>query len=184
MLLNKTSPEHYYSNLYIPENFDNLEHFMLWYLDNGLPIIPPKDADIFYVEDASTVSIFRHKNYQVEFYIVHPNSKFALHSHPGVDLINFFTTNKAFTTTSSGRLNASSIWGTKTLLMDGQEHADIADSSSGYTMLAFEYWKLGKPTSVTVKWKGKTVSPRHDALIEKYYPGAVLYPGYADTTNF
>jgi len=50
-----------------------------------------------------------------------------------------------------------------------------------YTMISIQRWDEGVPiTSAAIHWAGYTAGPKHDKLISKYYPDALVKEGYAD----
>jgi len=163
----------YFKYLDIPDTWDTLESFANWYMASKMPMRIPVDSFVFTNEDATAVTLFRHKNYQVELYLGYPNVTVHEHFHPGMEVI----------TTQIGRMNFA-MWGLFTeKLVEGQSHSLDMSSPMGSAILTFECWKPGKRlTSAMVNWKGKTSGPKHEALIKLWYPDAILEDGYADVT--
>jgi hypothetical protein len=71
-------------------------------------------------------------------------------------------------------------------LLEGEFHGGKpTGNGGGFLLLSFEKWLRDVPmTSAAVQWVGRTAGPKHDKLIDTYYPGAVTTPGYADVTPF
>lgn len=164
----------YFDYLDIPETWETLEQFADWYMANKMPMRIPVDSFVFANDNASAITIFRHKNFQVELYLGFPNTTNDTHFHPGMEVI----------TVQVGRMNIGTVWGGYTEpLLDGESHSLDFSSNLGCAFLTFEKWKPGKRlTSAMVNWKGKTAGPKHDALIKLWYPDAILEDGYADVT--
>jgi len=68
---------------------DDLEEFKNWWLNNRI-INTPKDNALNFVADTYGVVMYRYKEYQVEQFIVKPNSEIKPHTHPNVDSFEVF----------------------------------------------------------------------------------------------
>lgn len=160
--------EEYFSSVDIPDNWDTLEDFISWYLNNRMPFMAPVvDAKIIVTDNATTATIFRHKRYQVELYLVHQNTTIVEHAHPGIDL----------TMMQLGNLNNITCnWGYFTpILKSGEKHGGPPEghppfnSGNGVIFLTFEKWHDGVPmTSAAIQWDGTTHGPVQDKLIEEH----------------
>ena len=205
-------PVDYYSGLTIPDDWESLEDFVEWFVESKYPIIIPWNAEVRRTDDATTICLFRKGQYQVEIYLIYPflNRHIVVassvlfrkgqyqveiyliypgymiqpHQHPGVEVITMNMGGGKRGTKNV--LGGSSIAGTlSTKLNTGEIHGGESSTimSDGYVLLSFEKWSTDiKMTSAAIHWKGPTAGPIHDKLIEKYYPGAVTNPGYADVT--
>jgi hypothetical protein len=177
-------PVDYYSGLTIPDDWQSLEDFVEWFVESKYPIIIPWNAEVRRTDDATTICLFRKGQYQVEIYLIYPGYMIQPHQHPGVEVITMNMGGGKRGTKNV--LGGSSIAGTlSTKLNTGEIHGGESSTimSDGYVLLSFEKWSTDiKMTSAAIHWKGPTAGPIHDKLIEKYYPGAVINPGYADVT--
>ena len=68
---------------------DELEQFKDWWLANRVMNTPMNGA-LNFVADTHGVVLYRHDNYQVELFIVKPNSEIKPHIHPNVDSFEVF----------------------------------------------------------------------------------------------
>lgn len=66
------------------EHFDDLEGFLNWWLANR-PINTPENDSLVYQKDTHGVVLYRQPPYQVELFIVQPDSEIVPHIHPNVD---------------------------------------------------------------------------------------------------
>jgi quercetin dioxygenase-like cupin family protein len=64
--------------------FDDLEQFKNWWMVNR-PINTPDANALVYVAETHGVVLYRQDKYQVEMFLVKPNSEIAPHIHPNVD---------------------------------------------------------------------------------------------------
>jgi len=175
----------YYNDYIIPDDWDTLEDFISWFIDSKFPIVIPWDAEVRRTDDATTICLFKKGRYQVEIYLIYPGWVIPVHGHPNVEVVTMNMGGGKRGT--KNKLGGSSIAGSLSeKLTDGTTHGGESATlfSDGYCLYSFEKWPENtKITSAAVHWKGKTAGPIHDELIEKYYPGAVKEPGYADVTG-
>ena len=64
---------------------DDLTDFLLWYKDAGERINTPLHRSIHFVENLTSLCIYRDKQFQVELVTVKPNTYIPPHTHPNVD---------------------------------------------------------------------------------------------------
>jgi len=157
----------------IPETWKSTDDFAKWYVDNGLPFMPPVDVEVFNSDDATAFCMFRKGQFQVELYLIFPQPFVPIHEHPGVEVIE--------TPVTEGLVHLIPT------LRNGEAHGQgIRDRAElrGYPLVSIQRWhpKL-TPTTVATQWKGKTVGPKHEALIRRFNPNAFIFDGYADTTK-
>ena len=161
----------------IPE-FTDLVHFTDWYLSNGLPTLIPHNAEVFLSDDATATCLFRHGRYQFEMYLIHPNPTIPQHAHPGVE--NIEVPSSAWTSLTLPRLQLQ-------IQKSGQTHGrDIREriTCGGFALFSAQKWDEGLEIStIGARWKGFTAGPKHDALIRRFNPECLSYPGYADVTK-
>lgn len=158
----------YFADISIPENWETLEEFVDWYINSRMPFMAPvTNAKIIVTDNATTATIFRHKQYQVELYLVHQDTTIVEHSHPGMEL----------TMMQLGNLNnITENWGYFTpILESGEQHGGRPEghppfnSGNGVIFLTFEKWDSDIPiTSAALQWEGNTHGPIQDRLIEEH----------------
>lgn len=156
----------------IPESWDDVGHFCDWYIENNMPINFPKNPEVFLSDDATAVCLFRHGQFQVELYLIHPAPKVPLHEHPNVDVIKL-------------RLDGNTVLASK-ILTNNQSHGAgfrLEGEEVGFPLFAIQHWKAGTPTTVASAWKGKTVGVMQENLIRRFHPNALVVNGYADITK-
>ena len=50
--------------------------------------------------------------------------------------------------------------------------------------MSFQRWDDNlKMSTIGSRWKGHTAGEKHEALIRRFNPNALIYPGYADVTK-
>jgi hypothetical protein len=160
-------------SLNIPDSWESVESFCNWYIENNMPLRFPNIPEVFLSDDATAVCLFRHGQFQVELYDIHPNPLVQLHEHPGVEVIKVrFQDDNALVFSP---------------LRNGQSHGAgfrLEGEKVGFPLMAVQHWVNGeKPTTVAAQWKGKTVGPLHEDLIRRFHPNALVIDGYADITR-
>jgi hypothetical protein len=174
----------YFDKLEVPDDFRDMDHLVEWYFASGTPLAIPWDADVVVSDDATAISLFRHKHYQVELYLVYPSIAIPLHEHPGM-LSRIISLGGGKQGRAKGLVSTS--WGVDSGTTSlGQKHGgrNFGSSPRGYAMLTFQIWPVGmRPTSAAYHWKGETAGPKQDALIKAVNPSAISIPGYADVTQ-
>lgn len=161
------------NELVIPENWENIEAFADWYVSNGLPVRPPINHEVFVSDDATAVCIFKHKQYQVESYLIHAKPLIQLHEHPGVEVIK------------------ARVIGNKILLSEvlrkNESHGSgfrVEFEEKGFFLLAIQKWDDNLiPTTVAARWRGKTVGAKHRDIIRRFSPDALILEDFADVTK-
>lgn len=158
-------------------NFKTIEEFVLWYFDAGMPFLFSQPTKVFLSDDATSSCLFRHKQFQVELYMIHPNPLIPVHEHPDVENVEI----------------PSSLWFSfakedikNHLQKNGQSHGKSFKERAGgdgFMLLSFQKWKDGlEVTTIGSRWKGYTAGPKHESLICKFNPNALIVNGYADTS--
>jgi len=157
----------------VPESWRTVDEFAQWWIAAGSPMRFSPEAEIFVSDDATAVSIFRHGQFQVELYLIHPSPTVPNHEHPGVDVI------KIQLGEGTQGLEMSST------LTDGESHGAgfTIDAQRGFPLIAVQHWKTRAPITIAAMWKGPTVGPLHEALITRFNPDAYVTSGYADITR-
>lgn len=177
--------EDYFKDIVIPDDWNTLEDFVDWFIEQRMPLMIPWNANVIRSDDAVAISLFRKGNYQVEFYIEYPDMYIYSHSHPRMEVITMqlgggsrYEPNEGSTT------NTASVWGgLTTKLTNGNYHGGDADAGTGkgFVILAFQRWDNPEEmTSAAVQWKGELQGTWQAELIKSYYPDAFIRDGYAD----
>lgn len=158
--------------------FSALEDFAAWYVESGFPRLAPERTEVFLSDDATATCLFRCGRFQVEMYMIHPNPVVPLHEHPGVENIEI----PDFLGTHISKERLASL-----VQKSGEAHGDTIRQraeSAGYPLLSIQRWDDGITMStIGARWKGNTAGPKHEALIRRFNPNALVYTGYADVTR-
>lgn len=182
----KIEAKDYFSNLEIPDDWDSLEDFVDWYIDNRMPMMIPWNAEVIRSDDAVAICTFRKGHYQVEFYLEYPRMWIRKHAHPRMEVITM-SLGAGSLTPKDSELPTSTLWGTLTKkLPAGDYHG--GDSSggigNGFITLAFQRWEdPSEMTSAAVQWKGELQGPYQEKLIKRKKPDVLVEPGYADVSS-
>jgi hypothetical protein len=160
-------------HLNTPNSWDDVGHFCDWYLENNMPINFSNNPEVFLSDDATAVCLFKHGQFQVELYLIHPEPKVPIHEHPNVEVIKVRI--------EGDEANASNI------LTNNQSHGAgfrLEGEKIGFPLLAVQHWKTEHPpTTIASQWKGRTVGPMQESLIKRFHPNALVFGGYADVTR-
>jgi len=161
-------------NLEIPD-FSSLEEFVEWYTSNGMPLLPPSNREVFLSDDATATCLFRHKQYQVELYLIHPNPIIPIHEHPGVENLEIPQASW------SDKIDYNQIQ--RSGMSHGVGFKERA-SHNGFALYSAQKWDDNLELStIGARWKGHTAGPMHETLIKRFNPDCLCYPGYADVTT-
>jgi len=178
-------PPHPLQGVDIP-SWKNVYDFMVWWFDNGSPLMFP-DNTVNCSDDATSISLFRCGQFQVELYLIFPNPNLPVHEHPDVEVIKLRADTWNFI---DGKFMNLSNHNASETLKQGQSHGagknfkEEPGAENGFGLLAFQKWKEGlKVTTVASRWRGKTVGPKQEELIRKLTPEAVVTDGFANTTG-
>ena len=157
----------------VPDSWRTVDEFAQWWIAAGSPMRFPPEAEIFVSDDATAVSIFRHGQFQVELYLIHPTPTVPNHEHPGVDVIKI----QMGEGTQGIEMSPT--------LTDGESHGAgfTIDTQIGFPLIAVQHWKTREPITIAAMWKGPTVGPLHEALITRFNPDAYVTQGFADITR-
>lgn len=160
----------------IPE-FSSVLDFTEWYFMNGRPLLYPKNQEVFLTDDATASCVFRHGRFQVEIYLIHPKPVIPVHEHPGVSNVEIPA---AYSMLSRDIL--------KNIVQEsGQSHGvgfKERAGHQGFVLISAQMWDEGlEMSTIGARWKGHTAGPKHEALIKRFNPDCLIYPGYADVTR-
>ena len=156
--------------LSIPNDFADLDSFTEWYIDNNMPYVPKVNTFPVETDDATAFTLFRHGRYQVEMYFMKANKSVPNHGHPDVE-VNIYSHLESGEVIPQPTLKSMQIHGA----------TGAQSRTKPFLLLSIQKWDEGVPmTSVAIHWVGYTSGPKHDSLISKYYPDALVKEGYAD----
>jgi hypothetical protein len=145
--------------------FETVQQFADWYVANNMPYQPSEHALTVESDDAVSTEMFRSGRFQVEAYLMLEGKFSPAHAHPNVDVIIY--------------VNGEQTGRSYDMEMHGGNSFGTRDYA--YTMISIQRWDEGVPiTSAAIHWAGYTAGPKHDKLISKYYPDALVKEGYAD----
>ena len=174
------------SDTLIPDTWDNVADFADWWINNGQPICPPKTPKVYCSDDAASVCLFRHGQFQVELYLIYPNPNLPVHEHPGVEVIEMRLNEYSII---DGRAVVVQQYRSANPLQDGEAHGDginfkqTGGMDTGFPLLAIQRWDEGlTPSTVASRWKGKPVGPKQAGLVRSHYPRALVTEGFVDVT--
>lgn len=161
----------------IPE-FSNVVEFAEWYLNAGMPTLFPENREVFVTDDATASCLFRHGRFQFEMYMIHPSPVIPEHEHPGV--VNIEISGPGWDGPNSPALS-------ELVQNSGQAHGNgfrRLAYNRGFVLLSAQMWDDGiEMSTIGARWKGHTAGPKHEALIKRFNPDCLIYPGYADVTQ-
>jgi len=124
---------------------DDLTTFLEWYLDAGQRINTPLENSIHFVENLTSLCIYRHEPWQVELVTVKPNTYIPPHTHPNVDSyevalrgIEFYSNGKTtlplwFANTPDKNSNLSASHHMKVRILPETEHSAKAPEKTPTT---------------------------------------------------
>jgi hypothetical protein len=180
----KIDPATYFSHVDIPDDWDTLEDFVDWYLDNKMPMMIPFNSEVIRSDDACAICVFRKGNYQVEFYLEYPQMWIRKHSHPRMEVIIMQL--GAGGMSPSDYAGVAKHWGSLSIKLPAGDYHGGEPSlmlSDGAITLAFQRWENPEEiTSAAIQWKGELQGPIQAELIRKHYPNALITEDYADVS--
>jgi hypothetical protein len=159
--------------------YNNVEQFKDWWLKAGRPLRPPFENAIHTTDIAYAVCLYREGRYQVELYIIKPNSETPMHAHPGISQMTMFLTGNMSFSREAGvfrdlfeynkpKENGSHhLLGVTVETVEGVAHA-VKTHKEGGAFLVFEHWHDKDPTSVAINWEGELVGDQHAQTIQSY----------------
>lgn len=156
----------------------SVEEFAEWYESADFPIRPPQNNAIFKTNNACALVLYREGQFQVELYIVDPNSITPEHRHPGVESIIMYLSGEGSTTINEVQpadprpffnmlnSNGTSILFKQKLRLDSNDSHGLVCYDKGFAFFSIEKWPDGiTPTSVAAHWDGETTGDIHNNTI-------------------
>ena len=157
--------------------WSNVHEFKDWWFHSNKPIKPPFDMPTFSTGIAYSLCLYRKDQFQVELYIIKPDSTAPSHSHPNVDSVFVYLGGNLEFGKEDGTFDDLSmhqeskpngvhkLFGVTAEAMDGSIHSVRAFKEGG-AFLSFEHWKDRKPDSVIFNWQGAPDSDRHQQILD------------------
>ena len=154
-----------------------VEQFRDWFLANKHPIKPPFTDPVYYTDISMSFVWYRAAPWQVELYMVRPNTVAPEHAHPDVDSLEVYLSG-TFTLTGLDNSTELSQY-MDTPRFDGMHrlfgqtiknppdhaHGGVFGNNGG-VFWSIQKWVNGvTPTSVTKNWKGDTIGEHHKEVV-------------------
>lgn len=134
-------------------DFDDLEMFLNWWLNNRI-INTPSDNSIVCQKDTHGVVLYRHGQYQVELFVVKPNSEIVPHIHPNVDSYEVYVSGDIKFTRDNEVFDQTAI-GMQIRVKPSNWHGGLFGARGG-VFLSVQKWLNGvNPTFVGDDWTDK-----------------------------
>lgn len=171
------------NKLRVPTDWTSLEAFTEWYVAAGCPFRPPADAQVLCSEYSFNTTIFRQGQYQVELYLIRPDTVTPEHSHP-FDQQTIFLSGQLWGTRqgTDGIIGHSGNVERRHRHNPNLAHPDshnigavlptdhwhkLSVGPEGATILVAEHWAAGRtPTSAIIEWAGPSLGPDHDERLK------------------
>ena len=158
---------------------DDLTSFLEWYLDAGVQMCTPLERSLHFVENLTSLVIYRHEPYQVELVTVKPNTYIPPHTHPNVDSYEVALRGMDFELHGKVILplwwamkgndsnNLPNEWYNKIRVLPGSEHSARSHETGGCFMSVQKWLNGVEPSAVGMDWKGgsETMGASHDSQI-------------------
>lgn len=168
----------------IPDSWPGVAEFADWWLGSGQPICVPPNPQIYCSDDATSVCLFRHGQFQVELYLIFPHPNLPVHSHPGVDVIELRLDEYQII---DGKATAVTNYCASDPILSGEKHGDgvnfkeSGEMGTGFPLLAIQRWHDGiTPSTVAARWRGKPVGPMQSKLVDSNTAGALITDSFID----
>ena len=154
-------------------NWKTVEDFAAWYKTNRFPIRPPFEDPIYVTDISYSYVLFREGQFQVELYLVKPNTFSPEHCHPGVENIVMvwggdIGTNPTDIVGGEPTQNGtSSLFGARSQVIKNDATHALHAGEKGCAVISIEKWPEGvTPTSVSIRWRGDTCGDVHTKLVD------------------
>jgi hypothetical protein len=152
------------------KNKDDLKEFKNWFLKNNT-IQVPYDNPLMFIDGIAGITLYRKKPYQVQLFILEPNTIIKEHSHPNIDSYEMFLWGMKFTHKSKiiidekmallkkNDMPRCSHW---TLRIKTNELHGGKASDKGGSFISIQKWLNNiDPTHVSKDWNGDILGEKH-----------------------
>jgi hypothetical protein len=157
-----------------------LEQFKDWFVANKFPLKPPFSDPIRHTDISISFVWYRAEPWQVELYLVKPNTVAPVHTHPDFDSLEFYISGTfKLTNPELDKVNLEQFM--QTPAFDGKhrlygqtvkvppdfEHGGVF-GHNGAAFWSIQKWNEGvTPTSATKNWEGETIGEHHEKLVNE-----------------
>ena len=160
------------------EHFDELAHFFGWWMQQSHGGVPTSVHDgIARVGDYTGLILYRQPPFQVELWIIPPNTESPAHSHPDVDIFLVHVCGEikvwvgeelvlgpAQTVPDKNGVTKSN--GNFVRLPPGQVHR-AGTGPMGGAFINVQHWLDGKPRFTSDNWEGGALNEEHKKKLEE-----------------
>ena len=162
------------------EIMQTIEQFKDWFVANKFPLRPPFADPIYHTDISTSFVWYRAEPWQVELYLVKPDTVAPAHTHPDFDSIEFYIAGTfRLTNPELDKQNLEPLM--KTPAFDGRhqlygqtikvppdfEHGGLF-GGNGAAFWSIQKWDRGVvPTSATKNWKGDTIGDHHKNIVNE-----------------
>lgn len=171
--------------LTLPESWTSVDDLAYWFAAQGNPLLVNAHTEVTDAEGFTVITLLKHKNFQIELYLMRNQMMLPNHVHPGVTVLTLelggASRHPEGDANCGGAYMCNPVYSHPDTAHGG---TDFPITGKGWVALSYQEWPVGiEPKPVTVWWVGPTIGPRHEALIESHFPGGVTYSGFADITR-
>lgn len=148
-----------------PAPLGSLREFAEWWLAER-PFRPPSDA-ITQVAGNAGVTLYREGRYQVQLFILPPNTEITNHRHPGIDVLEVGVAGDgAFRRRGKNRdlsaaLSADSEGASAAVRLRPADWHSASIGHGGGAFLSIQEWLNAPPSSVHLDWVGAPLDRNH-----------------------
>ena len=161
------------------EPFDILQAFLAWWYEaprNGIPV--SVHDGVSHVGCCTGLVLYRQPPFQVELWILAPNTDVGEHAHPNVDIFLVHVTGEIFVNvdgkpvltekeTVADERGITKTNGNFIRIRPGQKHRATTGPLGG-AFLNVQLWMDGKPRSTDRDWQGQPINEEHKKKLIGY----------------
>jgi hypothetical protein len=167
-----------YMRAKIPDDWNNLDEFSNWYRSSGYPILPPADTKVYVGDITYSTVVFRKGRFQVELYMVAPNSTSGVHTHNHESrFLHLAGSMEGYADDPNDSIRIGKQG--PSIMKDGVdpdfgmfspsskigEMHGLRTHEHGCVFFNFEMWPEDiEPTSALVQFVGPSTGPKHDEI--------------------
>lgn len=140
--------------------FDDLEAFLNWWLATRA-MNTPQDNSLVYQKDTHGVVLFRQAPYQVEMFLVKPNSEIVPHIHPNVDSFEVYVSGD-IKFMCNGHVFEQTRLGDKIRVTPNSWHGGLFGERGGCFLSVQKWLNNVPPKFVGDDWQDKDGTPSYN----------------------
>jgi hypothetical protein len=157
-----------------------VEQFSDWFFANNHPLKPPFTDPMYHTDISMSFVWYRAAPWQVELYMVRPNTVAPNHNHPDIDSLDVYLSGTFTMIGLDSSLDLSSLsqhmdtprfdgmhrlYGHTIKIPPGQNYGGVFGDKGG-VFWSIQKWVNGvTPSSVTKNWHGDTIGEHHKKII-------------------